>query len=191
MSHKLSFCFQNKFVEEMKGLENLVSISTTSLNDSLDEMKSSIQTNIGSVETITKEAKTKVTNFNEIWSEFRTKFSTVFTKDRLILEQCMCLKDNCQQTQTTDQQSVARLLLSVESAQKAIFEDIEKITQTVAQQRQDVEDLVMKQNSHIKRMASITAKSFESVKKDLELVFNRQSINPTFETCFSLYSFFR
>ena len=159
----------------MKSLQELVKVATTSYNDSLDEMQSSVQSNINSVESIAKDGQNNIHSLNEVWNEFKSQFSTIFTKDRLTLEQGLSLKNNCQETQNVDQQSMSKLLSSVESAQKAIFEGIEKLTQTVGQQRQDVEELVMKQNSQVKRMANITARSFESVKKDLGLVFDRQS----------------
>ena len=159
----------------MKSLQELVKVATTSYNDSLDEMQSSVQSNINSVESIAKDGQNNIHSLNEVWNEFKSQFSTIFTKDRLTLEQGLSLKNNCQETQNVDEQSMSKLLSSVESAQKAIFEGIEKLTQTVGQQRQDVEELVMKQNSQVKRMANITARSFESVKKDLGLVFDRQS----------------
>ena len=159
----------------MKYLENLVSITTTSYNDTLDEMKDSIKDNITSVEGIVSETQNKVISLNESIDGFKAQFSTIFTKDRIVLEQSLLLKDNNTKVETTLVEAFTDLLSSVEETQNAIFGDIEKLNQIVAQQRQDVEEVVMKQNSHLKKVAKFTVNSFDSIKKEMKTLFEIQS----------------
>ena len=159
----------------MKRLEELVVVTTSTYNDTLEELQNSVKTNTTSAEDIVANAQNKVVSLSESINGFKTQFSSIFTKDRIILENSLTLKENSSQTDTTLVQAFAYFISSVEETQNAINGDIEKLNQIVAQQRQDVEDVVMKQNSHIKKVSKMTVNSFESIKKELKTVFDSQS----------------
>ena len=165
----------------MKLLEDLVSIASSSYTDSLDEIQKSMKTNITSVEDIVSNAQNNVDSLSELMKGYKNKFSAIFMKDRIVLEHSLTLKDSAAQHDSSLVQAFAHMLSSAEKTQKAIYGDIEKLNQIVAQQRQEMEELVLKQSTHLKKVSKITNSSFESIKKGLKAFIDSKSNDKFFK----------
>jgi len=85
------------------------------------------------------------------------------------------LKDNTEKVNNSIILSFKELISKIEESHNAIQQELQTINATVAQQRLEVEDLVMKQNTFMKNLSGITTNAFNDIKNDLQLVFNGQS----------------
>ncbi|XP_054153934.1 kinesin-like protein KIF11 [Oppia nitens] len=167
--------FQAKFLDDMNLLEELVSITTTSYNDSLEEMLTSINEKTNTAQDIVTDTHSKVTALTNSMTEHKSRLSSIFLKDRITLEQVIGLKDTNFNLKELSIQSFDAILRDVMKHQSNISEDIDKLNEIFANQRQKVEDVLMKQNSHLKSISKITIDSFNRMKVDLKSVF--ESLN--------------
>ncbi|CAG2165078.1 unnamed protein product [Oppiella nova] len=171
--------FQEKFMTDMNRLEELVSITTTSYNDSLEEMKAAINEKTSATEAVVTDTQNKITSLTDLTAQQMTRLSSIFQKDRLVLEQTITLKDNSSEMWSFLCQTFNEILSEVKTNQTNISEGIEKLNGIIAKQREDVEELVMKQNTHLKNISKITVNSLNNIKTDLKTTFESQSTKLT------------
>jgi hypothetical protein len=159
----------------MLSLEELVHITTSSYQDSINEMQKNIIEKIESVGQIVSLAQNKVMSLSDSINDHKSRISSLHNKDRISLEQSIVLRDKTEKLNTTVITSFKDLMSQIDVSQTAIQEELQTINTTVAQHRLDVEELIMKQNAFIKNMSDVTVKAFNSIKSEIQLIFNGQS----------------